>query len=95
MTLTKAVEAAKIAAFKYGWNCGYKSGNKDAGPYSGNTCQEDMKKYREDCSALPDKPKSEDEILKIIEDGWKNGRNGYRDILKALKAANVLYVEEK
>ena len=34
------------AVFKYAWNCGYRSGTKDAGAYTGNTCQEDLAAFK-------------------------------------------------
>lgn len=43
---------------------------------------------------LPDKPMTEDEIVQLI---WDKADKDFtpESIVKALKAANVLYVEEK
>jgi hypothetical protein len=55
-------------------------------------------------AALPDQPMTEDELVgliasKVIGDVngvlWDTGTDMCRDIIRALKAANVLYVEDK
>lgn len=58
-----------------------------------------INKIRKALSALPDRPMSEDEILKIAIEGlresYANDFEGLaKDVIRALKSANVLYVEE-
>lgn len=49
---------------------------------------------REQLAALPDNPKSEDEIVKIIRDELFDNSGTVYDVVQKLKEANVLYVQE-
>lgn len=95
MTLAKAIEAAR-ESLTLVEDCFRLS--KEGKPVP-------QQHLRDVCSgalaALPDKPMTEDEIFEVImsSNEWNDGGcilpDNARKIIRALKAANVLYVEDK
>lgn len=88
MTLTSAIEAAREAMTNAtGW-----MHMKDKTFH--------VEKMEKALAALPDKPITENEIFEIIMacNKWNDGglvlSNNARNIIRALKAANVLYCED-
>lgn len=101
MTLTKAIEAARDLLIKV------KSGGYNGDVTVKNditfmewvtlTKTQRIELAEQALAALPDKPMAEVQIFDLIDDATKITLEGetIHEIIRALKAANVLYVEEK
>lgn len=90
MTLTKAIEAARVAMARATSHLGWSNNAKKAAV-----------ELNQALAALPDKPMTEDQLEGKIGNTiafYKADGNSYfiaRKIIQKLKSDNVLYIEEK
>lgn len=101
MTLAKKIEEAREAlnTILENIDCDTRHKNQEIANYAHILCNE----IKQALAALPDKPMTEDEMLKLIAPKvvgvgsgilHETGLDMCRDVIRALKDADVLYIAE-